>query len=192
MAVRAHDVAAVAIKGSNAILNFLEISNLLLHPASCSPHDVQATATTKDAYMDHLHPNQPEVTSSLPSMTSSSSSLSLVLTVTSSPVYSKDISTESGDVSAQEELSEIVELPSLEASYDSLEATPAMDFMFVEDKGCDYNHSWLHTTLENCEFFGDNMIENMFSGNFESHWLHLKFLIRLCQSSIIIAHSNTI
>ncbi|KAL2479845.1 Dehydration-responsive element-binding protein 3 [Abeliophyllum distichum] len=172
MAARAHDVAAVAIKGSNAILNFPEIFNLLPRPATCSPRDVQAAAT-KAAFMDHLHPNLPEVTSSLPSMTSSSSSSSLVSTVTSSPVLSEDISTESGEATAQEELSEIVELPNLEANYDSVEATPAADFVFAEDMGWDYNHPWLHTTLEDCGLFGDNMIENMISGNFESQlWQH--------------------
>ncbi|XP_022893335.1 ethylene-responsive transcription factor TINY-like [Olea europaea var. sylvestris] len=154
MAARAHDVAAVAIKGKNAILNFPEISHLLPRPDTCSPRDVQAAAN-KAAHMDHL----PEMASLLPSMASSSSSTSLVssLTVTSSSVQSEDVSTESGE--AQEELSEIVELPSLEASYDDIVVVNrAADFVFAEDVGWDYNHPWLH---EDCGFFGDNhMIEN--------------------------------
>ncbi|CAI9759004.1 unnamed protein product [Fraxinus pennsylvanica] len=153
MAARAHDVAAVAIKGNNAILNFPEISHLLPRPATCSPRDVQAAAN-KAAHMDHL----PEVTSPLPCMTSSSSSTSLISssTVTSSSIQSEDVSTESGE--AQEELSEIVELPILEASFD-VEVNRAADFVFADDVGWNYNHPWLH---EDCGFFGDNhMIENM-------------------------------
>ncbi|KAL1559842.1 ethylene-responsive transcription factor ERF036-like protein [Salvia divinorum] len=55
MAARAHDVAALAIKGGAAILNFPEISDLLPRPATCSPQDVQAAAT-KAAQMDYLAP----------------------------------------------------------------------------------------------------------------------------------------
>ncbi|CAN1195472.1 Ethylene-responsive transcription factor ERF043 [Linum perenne] len=44
MAARAHDVAALAIKGSSALLNFPEEAHLLPRPASSSPKDVQAAA----------------------------------------------------------------------------------------------------------------------------------------------------
>lgn len=54
MAARAHDVAALAIKGSSAILNFPEITELLPRPATSSPRDVQAAAT-KAANMGHLN-----------------------------------------------------------------------------------------------------------------------------------------
>ncbi|KAG6416335.1 hypothetical protein SASPL_123763 [Salvia splendens] len=53
MAARAHDAAALAVKGAAAILNFPEISDLLPRPATSSPQDVQAAAT-KAALMDHL------------------------------------------------------------------------------------------------------------------------------------------
>ena len=53
MAARAHDAAALAVKGAAAILNFPEISDLLPRPATSSPQDVQAAAT-KAAQMDHL------------------------------------------------------------------------------------------------------------------------------------------
>lgn len=66
MAARAHDVAARAIKGNSAILNFPEIAHLLPCPLTCSPRDIQAAAT-KAAEMDHLH-----------SETTSSSSSSVV------------------------------------------------------------------------------------------------------------------
>ncbi|KAL7096900.1 hypothetical protein ACP275_10G109600 [Erythranthe tilingii] len=55
MAARAHDVAALAIKGGDsAILNFPELSELLPRPTTSSPCDVRAAAN-KAALMDHLH-----------------------------------------------------------------------------------------------------------------------------------------
>jgi len=51
MAARAHDVAALSIKGTSAILNFPELANLLPRPASLAPRDVQAAAT-KAAHME--------------------------------------------------------------------------------------------------------------------------------------------
>ncbi|KAL5718206.1 hypothetical protein ACHQM5_011136 [Ranunculus cassubicifolius] len=45
MAARAHDVAALAIKGRTAHLNFPELAPLLPRPASSSPKDIQAAAT---------------------------------------------------------------------------------------------------------------------------------------------------
>ncbi|KAI3801973.1 hypothetical protein L1987_30093 [Smallanthus sonchifolius] len=53
MAARAHDVAALSIKGKSAILNFPELSNLLPRPVSCSPPDIKAAAS-KAAAMVHL------------------------------------------------------------------------------------------------------------------------------------------
>ncbi|KAK9052336.1 hypothetical protein SSX86_028965 [Deinandra increscens subsp. villosa] len=44
MAARAHDVAAIAIKGSSAILNFPQLAHQLPKPASNSPRDIQAAA----------------------------------------------------------------------------------------------------------------------------------------------------
>ncbi|XP_076941184.1 ethylene-responsive transcription factor ERF039-like [Bidens hawaiensis] len=42
MAARAHDVAAMAIKGRSAILNFPELAHEFPKPASNSPRDIQA------------------------------------------------------------------------------------------------------------------------------------------------------
>lgn len=44
MAARAHDVAALSIKGPNAILNFPDLVGSLPRPISSSPKDVQAAA----------------------------------------------------------------------------------------------------------------------------------------------------
>ncbi|RZC49500.1 hypothetical protein C5167_017922 [Papaver somniferum] len=68
MAARAHDVAALSIKGKSAILNFPELASSLPRPVSLSPHDIQEAAS-KAAMMD----------TSLPS--SSSSLLSLSSTI---------------------------------------------------------------------------------------------------------------
>ncbi|KAJ0986421.1 hypothetical protein J5N97_004777 [Dioscorea zingiberensis] len=51
MAARAHDVAALSIKGRTAVLNFPELAASLPRPASLSPRDVQAAAA-KAAAMD--------------------------------------------------------------------------------------------------------------------------------------------
>lgn len=45
MAARAHDVAAITIKGGSAHLNFPELAHLLPQPASSSPKDIQAAAS---------------------------------------------------------------------------------------------------------------------------------------------------
>ncbi|XP_072965235.1 ethylene-responsive transcription factor TINY-like [Typha angustifolia] len=60
MAARAHDVAAMSIKGAAAVLNFPELAAELPRPATLSPRDVQAAAA-KAAAMQL--PNQPSSTS---------------------------------------------------------------------------------------------------------------------------------
>ncbi|KAL1557345.1 dehydration-responsive element-binding protein 3-like [Salvia divinorum] len=89
MAARAHDVAALSIKGASAPLNFPQIAAALPRPASLSPRDVQEAAA-KAAAMDKF-----DVSPSPPSLASLVSCL--------------DISA----AAEEEELSEIVELPSL-------------------------------------------------------------------------------
>ncbi|CAL0312307.1 unnamed protein product [Lupinus luteus] len=54
MAARAHDVAALAIKGSSAYLNFPELVGELPRPASKSPKDIQAAAA-KAAMINYRH-----------------------------------------------------------------------------------------------------------------------------------------
>nr|WMV64487.1 C-repeat binding factor 2 [Ipomoea batatas] len=54
MAARAHDVAALSIKGTSAILNFPHLTDWLPRPASLHPRDVQAAAA-KAAAMEDLN-----------------------------------------------------------------------------------------------------------------------------------------
>ncbi|CAA3031295.1 dehydration-responsive element-binding 3-like [Olea europaea subsp. europaea] len=122
MAARAHDVAALSIKGSSAILNFPELIAALPRPVSLSPRDVQAAAA-KAAAMEKFDLIK-SPSSFLSSTLSSSSSLS-------SLVSAIDLSTTS------EELSEIVKLPSLGSCSDSLELSK--DFVCVENVWFDFD-----------------------------------------------------
>ncbi|KAK1565212.1 hypothetical protein Q3G72_021334 [Acer saccharum] len=60
MAARAHDVAALAIKGHSAFLNFPELAHELPRPASASPKDIQAAATKAAASLHKLHQHETE------------------------------------------------------------------------------------------------------------------------------------
>lgn len=90
MAARAHDVAALTIKGQAAYLNFPEMAPQLPRPASSSPKDIQAAAAKaanlvldEPRSLQPLDQNQPvdlplisqESSSSSPSPSSSSSSI---------------------------------------------------------------------------------------------------------------------
>uniref|UniRef100_A0A2C9WAN9 AP2/ERF domain-containing protein n=1 Tax=Manihot esculenta TaxID=3983 RepID=A0A2C9WAN9_MANES len=73
MAARAHDVAALTIKGRSAHLNFPELSHELPRPASASPKDIQAAAALAAAlnYKNKDH-DQAEMESSQDSTTEAS------------------------------------------------------------------------------------------------------------------------
>ncbi|KAI9173784.1 hypothetical protein LWI28_006464 [Acer negundo] len=60
MAARAHDVAALAIKGHSAFLNFPELAHELPRPASASPKDIQAAATKAATSLHKLHQHETE------------------------------------------------------------------------------------------------------------------------------------
>ncbi|KAJ0778801.1 putative transcription factor AP2-EREBP family [Helianthus annuus] len=76
MAARAHDVAAVAIKGHSAILNFPELAHRFPKPASNSPRDIQAAALKAAASLDvqNLNSNKDETEPSQIELPCSSSS----------------------------------------------------------------------------------------------------------------------
>ncbi|KAL8101652.1 hypothetical protein AgCh_033521 [Apium graveolens] len=124
MAARAHDVAALCIKGNSAILNFPELANRLPRPASNSPRDVQAAAV-KAAAMN-LFDTTPSLSPSSSSTLSSSTSLSSLVSAI--------------DLSASDELTEIVELPRL-TGFDSIELND--DFVFTDSvDGWFYPSPW--------------------------------------------------
>ncbi|KAF8103182.1 hypothetical protein N665_0188s0133 [Sinapis alba] len=117
MAARAHDVAALTIKGTSAVLNFPELATYLPRPASSSPRDVQAAAAVAAAM---------EFTSSSTVVISDPTTVVPDTHLSSSSSYSTSTtsfsslspSSEEAASSTAEELSEIVKLPSLETSYD--------------------------------------------------------------------------
>ncbi|XP_022772517.1 ethylene-responsive transcription factor ERF038-like [Durio zibethinus] len=59
MAARAHDVAALTIKGKSAYLNFPEIAHELPRPVSASPKDIQAAAA-KAAALSYMKSHEVE------------------------------------------------------------------------------------------------------------------------------------
>ncbi|KAJ0241428.1 Ethylene-responsive transcription factor ERF037 [Hirschfeldia incana] len=125
MAARAHDAAALTIKGASAVLNFPELATFLPRPASSSPRDVQAAAAVAAA-MDFSSSSSAVVisdpTTVVQDMQLSSSSSYSTSTSSSSPPSEEAAS------STAEELSEIVELPSLETSYDE----PWNEFVYFD------------------------------------------------------------
>ncbi|XP_057967075.1 ethylene-responsive transcription factor TINY [Malania oleifera] len=126
MAARAHDVAAMSIKGDSAILNFPELADSLPRPASLSPRDIQAAAA-KAAAMD------------------------LNLNSSSSPPPPPP-----SEASTSEELSEIVQLPNIESSFDSAEL--GSDFVLADSVD-----SWLYPPQaveegEFCGYFSDQIL----------------------------------
>ncbi|KVH98000.1 ethylene-responsive transcription factor ERF039-like [Cynara cardunculus var. scolymus] len=96
MAARAHDVAALSIKGTSAILNFPQLKDSLPRPASLSPRDVQEAAAKAATMQD--------------------------LPASGTPVPPLRPSSGDGCCSPVDELGEIIELPNLEGYLDSPES----------------------------------------------------------------------
>ncbi|KAF8106927.1 hypothetical protein N665_0130s0091 [Sinapis alba] len=164
MAARAHDAAALTIKGASAVLNFPELATFLPRPASSSPRDVQAAAAVAAA-MDFSSSSSvvaSDPTTVVPPETHLSSSSSSYSTSTSS----SSLSPSSEEAASSEELSEIVELPSLETSYDE----PWSEFVYVDSAYPPPSSPWY---FNNCYSFyynsdesGTSMGEPFESSNF--------------------------
>lgn len=120
MAARAHDVAALSIKGNSAILNFPELAGSFPRPVTLSPRDIQAAAAKAAAMdkFDNINNNNNNIT-----MSSSSSSESPPNNTSTSS--SSNMSTSSSlsslvsaiDLATSEELTQIIELPRLGTSF---------------------------------------------------------------------------
>ncbi|KAL9227292.1 hypothetical protein vseg_002998 [Gypsophila vaccaria] len=130
MAARAHDVAALSIKGETAILNFPKLAKYFPRPTSLSPRDIQVAAN-KAAKMIQSDVVVLPLGITTPSKSkSSSTSLSYMLEIGNSA-----------------ELSQIVELPSLGTS----DLFGASEFVFGLDFGggdgwfSDHPATWLQT-----------------------------------------------
>ncbi|ESW07641.1 hypothetical protein PHAVU_010G146600 [Phaseolus vulgaris] len=122
MAARAHDVAALTIKGQSAILNFPKIAGLLPRPLTCSPRDIQAAATAAASMSKFDH----------------------------AATQTSDSETETTEES---ELSEIVELPNIEDSFES----SVESFVTV-----DAVDSWMFPPLESfCAAFSDELFPQL-------------------------------
>ncbi|XP_019198484.1 PREDICTED: dehydration-responsive element-binding protein 3-like [Ipomoea nil] len=106
MAARAHDVAALSIKGASATLNFPHLTDCLPRPASLHPRDVQAAAA-KAAAMEDLNSDNVVCTSE----------------------------------EEEEELAAIIELPTLDGSFESrpeLKLVDSAESWVLHDEFCGY------------------------------------------------------
>ncbi|CAH8360724.1 unnamed protein product [Eruca vesicaria subsp. sativa] len=135
MAMRAHDVAALSIKGASAILNFPELSDILPRPASLSPRDVRAAAT-KAAFMDFgnttfCHVGAESDTSESNETVAFSKRTESESSETASFSSFSVTSVDEESIMVSEDLDNIVELPSLGTSLD--ESNEFVFFDSLED-----------------------------------------------------------
>ncbi|KAL4562878.1 hypothetical protein LXL04_026909 [Taraxacum kok-saghyz] len=77
MAARAHDVAALAIKGRSAYVNFPELAHLLPQPTTTSPKDIREAATKAAAATYGGDKAEPPTTSNQTTLSHSHSSTTL-------------------------------------------------------------------------------------------------------------------
>ncbi|WVZ77210.1 hypothetical protein U9M48_025102 [Paspalum notatum var. saurae] len=110
MAARAHDAAALVVKGPAAVLNFPEMADALPRPASAAPRDVQAAAARAAAMVavvEGVEPTAaaPVAASAVAAEAGAGASAALLLPLPQQP---------GGEEDEDEELEAIVELPRLE------------------------------------------------------------------------------
>ncbi|MCL7037608.1 hypothetical protein MKW94_021467 [Papaver nudicaule] len=167
MAARAHDVAALSIKGNSAILNFPELASSLPRPVSLSPRDIQAAATkaaTMETFNNNNSVSSPSA-SSTPSPSPSSSSTTSTSTSFSSlcnsttPTATSSSCSKNITTTTEDELTQIVELPRLTSYFDESQESQQNEYIFINDSSIDgwfYPTPWLQSLNEDCGFFPDN------------------------------------
>ncbi|MCL7035543.1 hypothetical protein MKW94_000992 [Papaver nudicaule] len=182
MAARAHDVAALSIKGKSAVLNFPELASSLPRPVSSSPSDIQ-DAASKAAKMEIFNnvasssPPSPftTTTSRLPS-TSLCSSIPVATSSSSSGTSVENITAKTED-----ESTEIVEIPQvLTPKFD--EFVQRDDYIFINDSTMDdwfYPTPWLQSPNEDCGFLPDHIFLPQESTSESSLCMGLLILVKV-------------
>ncbi|CAH8326482.1 unnamed protein product [Eruca vesicaria subsp. sativa] len=184
MAMRAHDVAALSIKGASAILNFPELSEFLPRPTSLSPRDVRAAAT-KAALMEfgtsafcHMKSESEisETTSNKRTESESNEMVTSSKTLESETSETASFSSSSSDsvtsideggCTVSDDLDKIVELPSLETSLDG-----PNEFVFFDTlEDLVFMPPWLHSGVEDdFTYNNDSLLSSDFEESFS--WQH--------------------
>ncbi|KAE9452313.1 hypothetical protein C3L33_15786, partial [Rhododendron williamsianum] len=141
MAARAHDAAAMSLKGDGAVLNFPGLAGALPRPASLSPRDIQAAAAKAAAMRDLDAPS--------PTEQPSSALLSLVWGT---------------EMSSSDDLCEIVELPNLVTSY-SADSNREVVCVDLVDKWVYPPPPWMDGGDDDCE---TAVAETVIQSSFES------------------------
>ena len=158
MAARAHDVAALSIKGNSAVLNFPDLAHVLPRPVSLLPRDIQAAAAKAAAMvdLDHNNSNNSDNNNSESSSSASLSSSSLTSTTTTTTTCT---------ASESEELGEIVELPNIEGSFELGSAESRTEFMLLDSVD---GSSWVYEYEQPFGFCDQILaLESLIPGNFE-------------------------
>ncbi|CAH8377934.1 unnamed protein product [Eruca vesicaria subsp. sativa] len=170
MAMRAHDVAALSIKGSSAILNFPELSDSLPRPVSLSPRDVRAAAT-KAALMDfgtkqvcQRSESESNETAAFDKGTESESNeAASSKSSESSETASSCVTSIDEESTVSDDLEKIVELPSLGTSLD--ESNEFVFFDTLDDLV--FMPTWLHGGPEDdFTYNNDSPLNSVFDESF--------------------------
>ncbi|MED6118882.1 hypothetical protein PIB30_006671 [Stylosanthes scabra] len=155
MAARAHDVAALCIKGHSAILNFPELAGTLPRPVTCSPRDIQVAATAAASMV-----NFDSITAAKKSQHHQEDGNSLDDAEACSQQQAESSSLSMSREADSSELSEIVELPNIEddEGFDSVESRNE----FIWFDMVDNNNGWVYPPmgLEGAEFCANFVADN--------------------------------